>query len=79
MAVIAEVQFQKYVQFGAKEMDPNLKFTPSEARQLGLLMHSQSANHGKLKLNSLDLASLLLLHPVHEHDKKMHFNFYDSA
>ena len=37
---------------------------PSAAMQLGLLMHSQSDDHGKFKLNSLYLAPFLLLNPV---------------
>ena len=37
---------------------------PNAARQRGLLLHSQSANEGKFKLNSLILAPFLLLNPV---------------
>ena len=38
----------------------------SAARQHGQPMHSQSANFGKYKLNSLNLAPFLLLNPVGE-------------
>ena len=38
---------------------------PSAASQLGQHMHSQSANFGKLELNSRNLAPFLLLNPVH--------------
>ena len=37
---------------------------PSLAKQSGLPMHSQSTNHGNFKLNSLNLAPILLLNPV---------------
>ena len=37
---------------------------PSTTRILGQPMHSQSANFGKFKLNSLNLASFLLLNPI---------------
>ena len=37
---------------------------PSSDRQVGLPMHSQSANHGKFKLSSLNLAPFLLLNPA---------------
>ena len=36
----------------------------SAARQLNQPMHSQSANFGKFKLNSLNLAPFILLSPV---------------
>ena len=39
---------------------------PSAARQLSQPMYSQSANFGKFKLNSLNLAPFLLLNPVHQ-------------
>ena len=45
-------------------MAPVWKFPPSPASQLGLPMHSQSANHGKLKLSSLTLEPFLLLNPI---------------
>ena len=37
---------------------------PGAAREPGQPMHSQSANFGKFKLNSLNLAPFLFLNPV---------------
>ena len=47
------------VQGSAKELSPCLKI-PGAARQLGQPMHGQSANFGKFKLHSLNLAPFLL-------------------
>ena len=43
-----------------------------QARQLDLAMHSQSANRRKFRLNSLNLAPLLLLNPVDSTQPQLH-------
>ena len=71
---------EKYLKYRVvqKKMSPSgmvplfENFRPRAARQLGQPMHSQFANFGKNKLNSLNLARFHLLNPV---QVPPHFSF----